>query len=131
MKVAGIIAEYNPFHNGHQYQIKQIRKETGADYVVVIMSGNFRERGVPSITDKYSRSRMALQCGADLVLELPTLWANASAERFANAGVSLLASTHIVDTICYGAEQPDSALMQKIVRILNSHSCTRTQSASS
>ena len=122
MKVAGIIAEYNPFHNGHQYQIKQIRKETGADYVVVIMSGNFLERGVPAITDKYSRSRMALQCGADLVLELPTLWASASAERFANAGVSLLASTHIVDTICYGAEQPDSALMQKIVRILNSHS---------
>lgn len=65
---------------------------------------------------------MALQCGADLVLELPTLWASASAERFANAGVRLLASTHIVDTICYGAEQPDSALMQKIVRILNSHS---------
>lgn len=65
---------------------------------------------------------MALQCGADLVLDLPTLWASASAERFANAGVSLLASTHIVDTICYGAEQPDSALMQKIVRILNSHS---------
>ena len=122
MKVAGIIAEYNPFHNGHQYQIKQIRKETGADYVVVIMSGNFLERGVPAITDKYSRSRMALQCGADLVFELPTLWASASAERFANAGVSLLASTHIVDTICYGAEQPDSALMQKIVRILNSHS---------
>jgi len=122
MKVAGIIAEYNPFHNGHQYQIKQIRKETGADYVVVIMSGNFLERGVPAITDKYSRSRMALQCGADLVLELPTLWASASAERFANAGVSLLASTHIVDTICYGAEQPDSALMQKIVRILSSHS---------
>ena len=56
MKVAGIIAEYNPFHNGHQYQIKQIRKETGADYVVVIMSGNFLERGVPSITDKYSRT---------------------------------------------------------------------------
>ena len=122
MKVAGIIAEYNPFHNGHQYQIKQIRKETGADYVVVIMSGNFLERGVPAITDKYSRTRMALQCGADLVLELPALWASASAERFANAGVSLLASTHIVDTICYGAEQPDSVLMQKIVRILNSHS---------
>ena len=118
MKVAGIIAEYNPFHNGHQYQIEQIRKKAGADHVIVIMSGNFLERGVPAITDKYARAQMALSCGADLVLELPALWATASAERFASAGVNLLASTDVVDTICYGAEQPDSALMQRIVHIL-------------
>lgn len=118
MKVAGIIAEYNPFHNGHQYQIEQLRKKAGADYVIVIMSGNFLERGVPAITDKYTRTQMALHCGADLVLELPSLWASASAERFASAGVNLLASTGVVNTICYGAEQTDSALMQRIVRIL-------------
>ena len=118
MKVAGIITEYNPFHNGHKYQIDRVRDQTGADHVVVIMSGNFLERGVPAITDKYTRAQMALNCGADLVLELPSLWATASAERFAAAGVSLLASTGVIDTICYGAEQPDSALMQRIVRIL-------------
>lgn len=118
MKVAGIITEYNPFHNGHKYQIDRVRDQTGADHVVVIMSGNFLERGVPAITDKYTRAQMALNCGADLVLELPNLWATASAERFAAAGVSLLASTGVIDTICYGAEQPDSALMQRIVRIL-------------
>ena len=118
MKVAGIITEYNPFHNGHKYQIDQVRDQTGADYIVVIMSGNFLERGVPAITDKYTRAQMALSCGADLVLELPSLWATASAERFAAAGVDLLASTGVVDTICYGTEQPDSALMQRIVRIL-------------
>lgn len=118
MKVAGIIAEYNPFHNGHQYQIEQIRKKTDADHVIVIMSGDFLERGVPAITDKYTRAQMALSCGADLVLELPSLWSTASAERFASAGVHLLASTGVVDMICYGAEQPDSALMQRIVHLL-------------
>lgn len=118
MKVAGIIAEYNPFHNGHQYQIKQVRKETGADFVIAIMSGNFLERGVPAITDKYTRAKMALQCGVDLVFELPSLWATASAERFAKAGVTLLASTGVVGTICYGAEQPDSTLTQQIVQTL-------------
>lgn len=118
MKVAGIITEYNPFHNGHKYQIDQVRDRTGAAYIVVIMSGNFLERGVPAITDKYARTQMALNGGADLVLELPSLWATASAERFAAAGVHLLASTGVIDTICYGAEQPDNELMQRIVSIL-------------
>lgn len=121
MKVVGIIAEYNPFHNGHQYQIDQIRKLTGADYIVVIMSGNFLERGVPAIIDKYTRAKMALNGGADLILELPALWATASAERFAEAGVMLLASTGVVDTICYGAEQPNAALSQQIVSLLTHH----------
>ncbi len=118
MKVAGIITEYNPFHNGHQYQIDQVRSTTGADHIVVIMSGNFLERGVPAIIDKYTRTKMALTCGADLVLELPSLWSTASAERFADAGVTLLASTGVIDTICYGTEQPNASLMKQIVRIL-------------
>ena len=71
MKTAGIIAEYNPFHNGHQYQMETVRHLTGADFVIVAMSGDFLQRGVPAIADKYTRTRMALLGGADLVLELP------------------------------------------------------------
>lgn len=122
MRVAGIIAEYNPFHNGHQYQMNQIRLQQNADYIIAIMSGNFLQRGVPSILDKYTRTQMALHSGADLVLELPCLWATASAERFAQAGVILLARTGVVDTLCYGAEQPDSALMQALVQVLSNDS---------
>ena len=75
MKTAGIIAEYNPFHNGHQYQMETVRHLTGADFVIVAMSGDFLQRGVPAIADKYTRTRMALLGGADLVLELPAVWA--------------------------------------------------------
>lgn len=109
MKVAGVIAEYNPFHNGHQYQLEQLRRETGADYIVIAMSGNFLQRGVPAITDKYLRTKMALLGGADLVLELPSVWSTASAQYFASAGVALLAKCGVVDTICFGVEtkQPD------------------------
>lgn len=90
VKTAGIIAEYNPFHNGHQYQIETVRHLTGADFVIVAMSGDFMQRGVPAIADKYTRTRMALLGGADLVLELPAVWATASAEYFAAGGVQLL-----------------------------------------
>ena len=90
MKTAGIIAEYNPFHNGHQYQMETVRHLTGADFVIVAMSGDFLQRGVPAIADKYTRTRMALLGGADLVLELPAVWATASAEYFA-AGRSAMA----------------------------------------
>ena len=89
MKIAGVIAEYNPFHNGHYYQLEQIKQKTGADYIVVAMSGDFLQRGVPALTDKYARTKMALSAGADLVIELPCVWATASAEYFAQAGVRL------------------------------------------
>lgn len=79
-KTAAIIAEYNPFHNGHAYQIEETKKRTGADRVLVIMSGNFVQRGTPAIFDKYVRTRMALLGGADVVLELPVFYAGASAE---------------------------------------------------
>ena len=97
MKAAGIIAEYNPFHSGHGYHIEQTRKLTGADYIVVVMSGDFVQRGDPACADKYLRTRMALMGGADLVIELPVLYATASAEYFATAGVKLLAGLHCVD----------------------------------
>lgn len=80
MKVAGVITEYNPFHNGHKYQLEQIKRQTSADYIVVVMSGDFVQRGEPAIIDKYERTRMALLSGADLVLELPAVFATASAE---------------------------------------------------
>ena len=73
MKVVGIIAEYNPFHKGHAYHLKKTRQQTQADYVIIAMSGNFVQRGAPALLDKYSRTQMALCCGADLVLELPVL----------------------------------------------------------
>ena len=80
MKVAGIIAEYNPFHKGHQYHIEETRKQTGADYVIAVMSGDYVQRGEPAIADKYMRTRMALSGGADLVIEMPVIYATASAE---------------------------------------------------
>ncbi len=104
MKTVGIIAEYNPLHNGHQYQIGQAKTLTGADYVIVVMSGDFVQRGEPAIYDKYTRTRMALNAGADLVLELPSCFAIASAEDFASCGVSLLDQLGVVDHLCFGSE---------------------------
>ena len=118
MKVVGIVAEYNPFHNGHKYQIDKIRTETGADYIIIAMSGNFLQRGVPALCDKYTRTEMALRCGADLVLEIPSIWATASAEYYARAGVSLLAATGVVTHLCFGAETDDLDSLLQISSIL-------------
>ena len=118
MKAVGIVAEYNPFHNGHQYQIDKIRKETGADFIIIAMSGNFLQRGVPAICDKFTRTEMALKCGADLVLEIPTIWATASAEYYAQAGVALLASTGVVTHLAFGAETDDLAALLEVSSIL-------------
>ncbi len=118
MKIVGIIAEYNPFHNGHAYQIKKIKEELQADYVVVAMSGDFVQRGAPAIIDKYARTKMALSCGADLVIELPVLWATASAEYFATAGVTLFDKMGCVDGICFGAETDDLNTLSMIADVL-------------
>ena len=118
MKVVGIVAEYNPFHNGHQYQIDKVRKETGADYIIIAMSGNFLQRGVPALCDKFTRAEMALKCGADLVIEIPTLWATASAEYYAHAGVALLASTGVVTHLAFGAETDDLDALLQVSSIL-------------
>ena len=118
MKVAGVITEYNPFHNGHKYQLEQIKRQTSADYIVVVMSGDFVQRGEPAIIDKYKRTRMALLSGADLVLELPSVFATASAEFFAGGGVSVLKNTGIVDTLCYGVESVDHELTKLMAGVL-------------
>ena len=80
MKVVGIIAEYNPFHKGHQFHLSRARELSGADYVIVVMSGNYVQRGTPAMFDKYTRAEAALRSGADLVLELPVSVATGSAE---------------------------------------------------
>lgn len=107
MKVTGIIAEYNPFHNGHEYHIQQSRKRLKSDYIIVVMSGNYVQRGAPTIIDKYSRCEMALRAGTDLVLELPSCFATASAEYFAYGGVAILDKLNLVDDLSFGTESLD------------------------
>lgn len=118
MNITGIIAEYNPLHNGHAYQLTQARKETDADYIIIVMSGNFVQRGAPALLDKFTRAKMALFAGADLVIELPPLWATASAEYFAGAGIALLHQLGCVDSLCYGCETPSGHLFEKICAVL-------------
>ena len=101
---AAIIAEYNPFHKGHAYQIAKTREITGADHFVVIMSGDYVQRGKPAIMDKYLRTRMALEGGADLVFELPLRWASASAADFAFGGCSILDRLGCIDYLSFGSE---------------------------
>lgn len=104
MKVAGIIAEYNPFHKGHEYHLKETRRITGADFIVVVMSGSFTERGIPACLDKFTRAECALACGADVVLELPFCYATGSAEYFAEGAVTILEKLGCVDSLCFGTE---------------------------
>ena len=118
IKTLGIIAEYNPFHNGHRYQIQEIRRRTGAEIIIAVMGGNFLQRGTPAIADKYLRTEMALSCGADFVLELPAVFATASAESFAYGGVSLLHRMGCVDAICFGSECGDLAPLSAIAGFL-------------
>lgn len=118
MKVTGLIAEYNPFHNGHAYHMQQSRRITGCDYLIVVMSGDFVQRGEPAIVDKYVRARMALLGGADLVLELPVIYACGSAEFFAGGAVSLLESLGVVDSLCFGSEEGSLNPLWEAARIL-------------
>ena len=103
MKACGIIAEYNPFHKGHHYQIEQIRKQTDADVIVVAMSGNFVQRGEPAIENKWHRAKMALENGADLILELPTLSSTQATDWFAAGGVGILHAAKCQE-IAFGVE---------------------------
>ena len=118
MKVNGIIAEYNPFHNGHKYQLTESLRRTDAQYTIVVMSGNFVQRGAPALADKYCRTEMALLNGVDLVLELPALFATASAEYFATGAVALLDQLGVVTYLCFGSESGDVQLLRQIAEIL-------------
>lgn len=118
MITAGIIAEYNPFHNGHAYHLNQVRARSQADYLIIVMSGNFVQRGTPAIADKYLRAQTALLCGADLVVELPCLFACSSAETFAFGGVSLLDHMGVVDYLGFGCESEVLEPLEKAASIL-------------
>ena len=118
MNTIGIIAEYNPFHNGHSYQLKKAKELFHADYVIIAMSGNFVQRGLPAVLDKFSRTEMALKNGADFVFEIPTVFATASAEYFAAAGIGLLDALGCVDAVSFGCETPDLPLMSYVAEIL-------------
>ncbi len=118
MKINGIIAEYNPFHNGHKYLLDTSKAISGADYTIAIMSGNFVQRGGPALTDKHTRAEMALRGGADLILELPPYYATASAEAFAYGAVSILNSLGTVDTLSFGSECGDLGLLTSIASLL-------------
>lgn len=118
MKINGIVAEYNPFHNGHKYQMEQARKQTNADYTIIAMSGNFMQRGTPALLDKYKRAKMALLNGADLVLDLPAYYSASSAEYFATGAVTLLDKLGVVTNLCFGSECGNTEILQKIAEIL-------------
>ncbi|MCD7807026.1 MAG: nucleotidyltransferase family protein [Lachnospiraceae bacterium] len=119
MKIAAIIAEYNPLHGGHQYHIEQTRKMTGADYIVTILSGDFVQRGLPAVEEKFLRAQKALRAGSDLVLELPLPYALSSAQGFAFGGVSLAHELGCVDHLSFGLEdEKDLEPMQALVRSL-------------
>lgn len=117
-KVVGIIAEYNPFHNGHLYHLLQAKDLAQADYVVAVISGNFTQRGDTSIVDKWTKAYMAICGGCDLVLELPTVYSVSSAENFASGAVKILDSLKIVDSIAFGAEASDLATLNNIANVL-------------
>ena len=114
----GIIAEYNPFHNGHAYHIRKAKEMTQADYCIVVMSGDFVQRGAPAIYDKYTRTAMALSCGADLVIEIPSVFASSSAEDFAACGVALLNNLGVAGSLCFGSECGDVEKLSGIASIL-------------
>lgn len=118
MKIVGLITEYNPFHNGHLYHMKKAKEVTGADTVVVVMSGNYVQRGTPAIMPKHLRTEVALEAGAAVVIELPVCYASGSAEYFALGAVSLLNHLGCIDSICFGSECGDIDTLKKLADVI-------------
>ena len=118
MKTVGLITEYNPFHNGHAYHIEKAKMVTGADRVIVVMSGDFVQRGAPAVMPKHLRTESALLSGASLIIELPVCFATGSAEYFAQGSISLLNRLGCIDSICFGSECGDLHLLKEIAQIL-------------
>ena len=118
MKINGIVAEYNPFHNGHAYQLQHAKEANDADYTIIVMSGNFMQRGAPALLDKFTRTKMALVNGADLVLELPTCYAASSAEFFAKGSVALFDKLGVTTNLCFGSECGNAAKLQRAAKAL-------------
>ena len=117
MRIAGIIAEYNPFHNGHRFHAEKTRSLSGADAVLAIMSGSFVQRGMPASYSKWDRAACAVKNGADLVLELPAYYAVSPADIFAYGAVKTLELLGGIDSLCFGAENPDFKLLCRIASV--------------
>lgn len=122
MNIIGIIAEYNPFHMGHKYQLTKAKEAYGADAVVAVISGDFTQRGGPAIISKYERAKIALNNGADIVLMMPALFSVSSAEGFAQAGVSALSHTGIVNSLLFSAEEDNIDTFQSVAGLLQEES---------
>lgn len=119
MKICGIVAEYNPFHQGHLYHLEKTKEITGCDHIIVVMSGDYTQRGTPAIFNKYERTYQALVNGADLVLELPSLFSTASAEGFAFGAVSILHKLGVCDFISFGSESGLQDDLSELASFLN------------
>ena len=117
-KVVGIIAEYNPFHNGHAYHIQKTKEQTGADFVVAVITGNFTQRGNTSVINKWEKAKMAINGGVDLVIELPTIYSISSAENFSSGAIKILNNIGIVDSISFGMEADDISSLNNIANVL-------------
>lgn len=118
MKISGIVVEYNPLHNGHLYHINKTKECTNSDLIIAVMSGNFNQRGIPSIIDKWTKTKTALDNGVDIVFELPTVYSLSSAEFFSFGAISLLNSLDVVDSICFGSESGNIDFLDETAQLL-------------
>ena len=121
MKATGIVVEYNPLHNGHVYHAKQARLNTGADIIIAVMSGNFLQRGEPAIVDKWTRTKMALASGVDIVIELPYRFATANAPVFAHGAIELLDAIGC-SAFCFGSEDGQIEPFNNSIQLITQHS---------
>ncbi len=119
MTIAAIIAEFNPFHNGHSHLIKEVREKCKADYIVAIMSGDFVQRGAPAVCNKYLRAEMAVKSGVDAVFELPVIYATSAAPDFAFGGVSMAHNMGCCDILAFGSECGDCKFLQDAANLLS------------
>lgn len=122
MKICATVAEYNPFHLGHLKHLDYIKANLGAEKLIVVMSGDFTQRGEPAVLNKFTRARHAVTAGADMVIELPTVFATANAETFAKGAINLIADLNCVDAICFGAENADKQKFLTLAAAMNDES---------
>lgn len=119
MSVTALVTEYNPFHNGHQYHLNRSKKITNSDHIIVIMNGNFTQRAEPAVLDKWARTKQALNCGADLVIELPLVYGIRSAEYFAHHSIEILEKSNLVNHIVFGSEIGQINVLKAIAHAFN------------
>ena len=122
MKICACIVEYNPFHNGHLKHLEYVKRELKADKIIAVMSGNFTQRGEPAVLDKFTRAKHAILAGADMVIELPTVFATANAETFAKGAVRIIENLGICDSICFGVESGTHDEYENLAKALNDES---------